>query len=357
MRTGRRSTRIVVTVALMVLLALSLAAPSIAAPSNAESSKAKLEAARNKLEALQHSFEQAVEDYDYAKWQLAGTREKLDAAQAAVEKATAAADKARGALDSRTVAAYQGTNATALDMLLGSEDLSDFADRLAFLDQMAAHDADLLAQAQVTGEQADRAAQNLGALEVEERKHVDDLAAAKTNISDNIDEQSKLVGAAQADYQAALEAQRAAEQAAEQSSDVGSTAAASSSTGGAAPSVSSGASGAVQAALSMVGKPYVWGAASPSAGFDCSGLTLWAWAQVGVSLPHSSAAQYAVLPHVDKSDLQPGDLLFFYSPISHVAMYIGGNQVVHATNPSNPVGVDSLSSYWWDEFVGAGRPG
>ncbi len=74
----------------------------------------------------------------------------------------------------------------------------------------------------------------------------------------------------------------------------------------------------------MIGTQYVWGAADPSVGFDCSGLTSWAYAQAGVYLPHSSYSQYSSVPHVPIDQIQPGDLLFFYSPTSHVAMYIGG---------------------------------
>ena len=112
----------------------------------------------------------------------------------------------------------------------------------------------------------------------------------------------------------------------------------------------------MSAAYSALGTPYVWGGASLS-GMDCSGLTMWAWAHAGVSLPHSSAAQYSVLPHVSSSEIQPGDLLFFYSPISHVAIYVGGNQMIHARHPGTVVQVSTIESYWWDVYVGAARPG
>jgi cell wall-associated NlpC family hydrolase len=99
---------------------------------------------------------------------------------------------------------------------------------------------------------------------------------------------------------------------------------------------------AMNAALSKVGVPYVWGAAGPRA-FDCSGLVLWAFKRVGISLPHSSAAQSRMGAPVAKSDLRPGDLVFFYSPVSHVAMYIGNGMVVHASEPGQPVKVTPLS--------------
>ena len=92
------------------------------------------------------------------------------------------------------------------------------------------------------------------------------------------------------------------------------------------------AAAAVQYAMAQVGDAYVYGAAGPAA-FDCSGLTMMAWAQAGVSLPHSSSAQYGMGPHISESQLQPGDLVFYYSPISHVAMYIGNGMIVHAANP------------------------
>ena len=118
------------------------------------------------------------------------------------------------------------------------------------------------------------------------------------------------------------------------SSGSGSSGGSSGSTGGSgggtsSPPVSSRAAVAVQAALAQQGTPYRYATSSPGVGFDCSGLTAYAWAQAGVYLPHQSRAQYAALPHVSVSEAQPGDLIFFYSPISHVAIYIGNGQAVH----------------------------
>ena len=100
---------------------------------------------------------------------------------------------------------------------------------------------------------------------------------------------------------------------------------------------------AVDTALAQVGDPYVWGAAGPDA-FDCSGLMQYAYSAAGVSLPHSSSSQSRMGTPVSRDQLQPGDLVFFYSPVSHVGMYIGNGQMVHASTSGQPVKVASLDS-------------
>ncbi len=97
------------------------------------------------------------------------------------------------------------------------------------------------------------------------------------------------------------------------------------------PPLAPGAAGAIQAAESQIGVPYVWGGASPSPGFDCSGLIMWAYAQVGISLPHYSGAQYGATVHIPFSSIQPGDLLF-YGPggSDHEGMYVGGGQMIES---------------------------
>jgi cell wall-associated NlpC family hydrolase len=109
---------------------------------------------------------------------------------------------------------------------------------------------------------------------------------------------------------------------------------------------------AVNTALAQIGDPYAWGAAGPSA-FDCSGLTEYAYRAAGVSLPHSSGAQSTMGTPVAYSDLRPGDLVFFYSPVSHVAMYIGNGEIVQATTSGHPVAVTKLA--YMPGYVGARR--
>lgn len=113
------------------------------------------------------------------------------------------------------------------------------------------------------------------------------------------------------------------------------------------------AAAAVDYLMAQVGDAYVYGAAGPDA-WDCSGLTMMAWAQAGVSLPHSSSAQYSTGTRISESQLQPGDLVFYYSPISHVEMYIGNGLIAGAANPGAGVRVADLHSM---PYVGAVRPG
>jgi cell wall-associated NlpC family hydrolase len=141
--------------------------------------------------------------------------------------------------------------------------------------------------------------------------------------------------------------------------DAGSSSASSPSSGNSGagsnvPAPSPGASGAVNAAISQVGVGYQYATASPGDAFDCSGLTYWAWAQAGVSLPRNSRAQYAATTHVSPSEVQPGDLIFFYNPISHVGLYIGGGMMVDAANHSLGVRQTAVN---WSKAVGVGRPG
>ena len=163
----------------------------------------------------------------------------------------------------------------------------------------------------------------------------------KATIDDKLAEAKSLLGKLKAEERAAMV-----------SRDRARTAAAAPAAP-ATPSVpaSGGAGAAVSYAMAQVGDAYVYGAAGESA-FDCSDLTMRAWAQAGVALPHSSSAQYSSGPHIAMSDLQPGDLVFYYSPISHVGMYIGNGLIVEAANPGAGIRVSPVFSM---PYVGATR--
>ena len=121
---------------------------------------------------------------------------------------------------------------------------------------------------------------------------------------------------------------------------------------GPAPAVKSGAGAAVNTAKAQLGKPYVYGAAGPDS-FDCSGLTMYAWRAGGVGLPHSAEMQYNAIAHISVSQLQPGDLIFYGTPIHHVGMYVGGGQMIEAPYTGAVV---RYASIYRSDLVGAGRP-
>lgn len=120
---------------------------------------------------------------------------------------------------------------------------------------------------------------------------------------------------------------------------------------------------AASRALSQLGVPYVWGGTTPNVGFDCSGLVQWAWAKAGVTIPRVTMSQWAALPHVPLTSLQPGDLLFYYNldndhEVDHVSMYVGsgvfGSQtVIHAPHTGALV---RLAPVWTFGLIGAARP-
>jgi peptidoglycan DL-endopeptidase CwlO len=345
-RTTGQVWRLTTAAALAILVSLTGMTTSSARVSHQD-----LVAAEDQLASLNGRLSLLVEQYDQATLALAKTRMRLADAQRAASQAQAAADTARSAFAQRVRAAYEGAG-SQLDILLGATSFQQFSDRLQYLNSVAQQDTDAAAQASVAQEVAERAG---AALAVAVRNHqadVQTLAARKADIQTSIAQQNSLI--AQLRSQLAKQALEAAlaRQAAQNTPSPGGTPPGPDP--GPPPPPSSGAAAAVAAAISAIGTPYSWGGSSPETGFDCSGLTMWSWAHGGVSLPHSSEAQYSAIPHVSRDQLQPGDLLFFYSPIHHGAIYVGGGQVVEALHPGTTVREGTPD---WADYVGAGRPG
>jgi peptidoglycan DL-endopeptidase CwlO len=222
--------------------------------------------------------------------------------------------------------------------VLGSDDPNAAIDRVQVLDLLAAHDGDLMDQLWVAGKALDARQGELVAAEKAQAAEVDRLAAKKAEVERAADKTRAL-----------LARMRAADRPSTPSRP--SDPVAPPPSGGGGGGASGSAAAVVAYARAQVGKPYCYGG-SGSACFDCSGLTMMAWRQAGVSLPHSSAAQYNVGRRVSASELQPGDLIFYYSPISHVSVYIGNGQRISATHTGDYVRVQSLGS----SIVGYARP-
>jgi cell wall-associated NlpC family hydrolase len=288
-----------------------------------------------------------VEQWDQAQIRLQQVQARLVQTRADAAQAKAQAAKAIAALNSDAARAYEGFG-SQVAVLFDSGSLADFSDRLEFIGSLAQQQADLASAADRARQEAAWTAQQLQQTVDERRAVLADLAKHKTKIHAAIAHQRSLYLELHKQYLDAVAARKAAAEAAAAAggSVVGSVP-------GPPPAPNPNAQTAISAAYSVIGTPYVWGAADPNVGFDCSGLTMWSWGQAGVSLPHSSEAQYAALPHVDRSNLQPGDLLFFYSPISHVAMYLTPSTMIDANHPGDVVNVRPIN---WDSFVGAARP-
>ena len=352
--TRTRITRLVVAVVFVLPVILSaLTFSSLAAPSAEE-----VQAAKAKLASFQHEFEVLAEQYNDAKYRLALIERKLAEARDQRDVAERHAQAAAGRLEKRAVQAYVGTG-SQIDGLLGAESIAEFSDRLEFMGAVAQGDAEIARAASNARQEADWAADRFADTLSERQRQVATIENQLDRLDSMIDEQASLyeeLNQDRQDYLAVVAAQRAAlEQARE---DAAQGAPPTGDSGGYVPPVNGSAAGiAVDAAMSVIGTQYVWGSANPSVGFDCSGLTSWAWAQAGVYIPHSSASQYSSLPHVPLGSVQPGDLIFYYSPISHVALYIGGGQIVHATHPGADGAVHTDSMYGYDPPVGAARPG
>jgi cell wall-associated NlpC family hydrolase len=334
-------------------LVVSLSVAS-AAPTEQEVADAQAE-----VERLGHELETAIELYNDANYQLSETEQLLADAKARMDAAQAEADAARTQLSDRAVEAYTGMG-SQLDILLEAQDFSTFSDRLTFMGAIAEADAAIAANADASGQKAEWAAAEYADAVAKAKAHVDTMADERAKIESMLARQEELYRTLDVQYQDYLADQEAAAAAA-----AAAETAALANDGSdvpappplpAPPANATGAQIAVNAALSVRGAPYVWGSAGPTS-FDCSGLTSWAWAQAGVYLPHSAAAQFASLPRVSLSDVQPGDIIYYGNFGPHVALYIGGGQIVHARHPGPGGEVQTDSMYGYDTPYGAVRPG
>jgi peptidoglycan DL-endopeptidase CwlO len=286
------------------------------------------------LDRLNREADELVEQYNQSNETLKRVQRSLKTLRAQAGGAEADLRRLQATLGARASAAYVQGAGSAVAAVLGSDDPAAAIARVQVLDLLAAHDGDLMDQLGVAGKAFAERQASLVAAEKAQAAEVKRLAAKKAEIE----------GAA-ARTRALLSRMRAADRPAAAPSPV-----APPPSGGGGP-VSGSAAAVVAYARAQVGKPYCYGGAGPGC-FDCSGLTMRAWQQAGVSLPHSSAAQYNVGRRLSASELRPGDLIFYYSPISHVSVYIGGGQRISATHTGDYVRVQSLGS----SIVGYARP-
>jgi peptidoglycan DL-endopeptidase CwlO len=335
-------TRLSIAVLLVASATIGAATLSSAAPSREE-----VEQARARLDSLNRELDLMVEQYNQARLRLQVVQARLADVRGQAQRAQATADRAISSLNANAARAYRGVGSQIAE-LFESASLADFSDRLEFIGSMAQADSDLAVEAEAAQQEARWTAAELKATAEERRGIVDALAEKQDQIESRVAEARDLYEELDREYHEALAAEAAAQEAASSSSSVGVSPIPP------PPAPNANVAAVLQAAYSMIGTPYQYGGSSPETGFDCSGFTMWSWSHAGVYLPHSSAAQYASFPQVAQSDLQPGDLVFFYSPISHVGIYVGGGSMIHSPQTGSVVSVVPI---YWDSFAGAVRPG
>jgi len=312
-------------------------------------------------------LEKAVEAWNGANVRLGQIKHDLEVNRSRLETAKKNLASARARVSERLVALYTTNAPDALSILLGASSLGDLIERLDSADRIAEEDARIAAEVTRYRTEVQSRQQALVKAESDQEKVVAERASQRASIQSQLAERQALYSsikdqitqleAAERERQARLAAQ--AKAAAKNQQPAPEPAPSSGSSGGSstpsapAPPPSSHSS-VVSIALQYLGVPYVWGGASPS-GFDCSGLTMYAYAKVGVYLPHNAAMQYGMGTPVSRSQLAPGDLVFF-NGLSHVGMYIGGGRFVHAPHTGDVVKISSLSEYWYSAtYVGARR--
>ena len=345
--------------------ALLAAASSATADPSISSKQGEARQVLAQIDRLDISLEHAVQAYDTANVKLAGIERDQKRARFELGVAKTSLRHAQAALSARIVAIYTSDNQNStLEVLLGARSLDDLLNRIETVNRVSSQDAEVTREVATLKQTVLRRQAELRRAHAAQTKVVAERAAAKERIQSQLAQRRSLLSSIRSEIakmQAAERARQAALAAQARARLPAQTAAAQSSSAqnplGVAASTPEGATsappsrygGVVGIAMRYLGTPYVWGGASPS-GFDCSGFTMYVYAQVGVSLPHSSYAQYGMGVPVARSDLQPGDLVFFYG-LGHEGIYIGGGQYIHAPHTGDVVKISTIGS----GYVGARR--
>ncbi len=244
--------------------------------------------------------------------------------------------------------AFAGDRLGSFSAILTSDSPQEFLDRVNTLEFMSGRDAALLAEATETRTEARSLNEAADSAVVAAQAAIADIAARRDALETQIQTYQDLYAQLSAEERAVL---------AGGSENGDSESGGAEDGGGQAPpgeiiAPSEAARIAVETAYAQLGDSYSWGADGPDS-FDCSGLTMYSYAAAGVSLPHSSRSQSTMGVAVSRDELQPGDLVFYYSPVSHVAIYVGDGQIIHASTYGVPVSLDPVDP--WGAYNSARR--
>ena len=331
---GVRSAFAVVAAAL-VLLSGQAVNPAVAAPTPTPTpspTSEKLKDAKDQVIELETQAAALDEDYHEASQALDESKQRLAVLEADIAAQQKAVDVLAEQVRAIALMQFRNRDVDTTVQIFTSGDPDTLLDRLSTASKVDQDMNDTLAEHQAEAanlaDMKRTAAAETAALAKQEQK----LAALKQQLQAKVDAAQALVLRLTEEQRAALEA-----------ADGGSTGWDSSDLDGV--SANARVVGAIRYATSKVKtSQYVWGASGPN-GFDCSGLMLAAYRTVGISLPHSSRAQANVGRPVSRSELKPGDLIFWYHPIHHGGMYIGNGKIVHARNVRVDLVIQTLASY------------
>ena len=321
------------------------ATPAWASPIADKRAQAKVVKAQ--IDALDDALEPVTEDYNVA----LGAYQKLNGKVATIRvrlgRVNAKTGVLQTSLNTRAESMYRSGPLGVLDVLLGTASFEDFAATWDFLNDQNKRESLTVAQLKQLRAETMQVESQLVAAQTEARKAYKTVSSRKSDIESRLAQRKSLLRGVEKEI-AALEAADRARRIAEQRRYGG---------GGGTGwdwgnPTRAPRSGVVAIAMKYLGCPYQWAAAGPRR-FDCSGFTMFVYAQVGVSLPHSSRAQINCGQRVSRANLQPGDLVFFGSPIHHVGMYIGGGRMIHAPHTGDVVSIDSIDR---GNYAGACRP-
>jgi cell wall-associated NlpC family hydrolase len=316
------------------------------------------------LQQLDSAAQVASSRYQQATTQLQILKQQLSMNKQALGVARSNLAAAQKALAQRLVAIYTSPqdSESSVAVILGAQSLDDLVNRLETQNAVTSQNSSLVTQVASYERSIARHRQLLHNARRTAGRLVAERAAAKNAINSKLAAEQRLYNSVRAEISQLQAAQRASQAAALRNAQESAfTQGVTSSLGGSSGITSGNIPGdrysaAVGIAERYLGVPYAWGGASPSTGFDCSGLVMYVYEQLGVQLPHYTVSQYnwANAVHPSRSQLEPGDLVFF-AGLGHVGIYIGGNKFIHAPHTGADVEIDSLTGWYSSEYYGATR--
>lgn len=339
-----RTTRIIS--ALLVVMLTAAALPAYATPIGVKRAEARRIQAQ--IDELATKAEIATEDWNEARIEYNTVRGKVQSLERRLSKIKKRTGTLQTSLNTRADSMYRSGPLGLLDVLLGAATFDDFASTWDFLNEQNKKEAAAVAELKAARIELKATEAELKVEHAKAKKVYDLMSDRRADILRDEAKARSLLRGVKRDIAALLAPTKA-----RRSADAKKAGGSGRGTGwhwgdpARAPR-----SGVVRIALKYLGRPYRWAAAGPNA-FDCSGYTMFVYAQVGVSLPHSSRAQINSGPRVSRANLRPGDLVFFGSPIHHVGIYIGNGKMVHSPHSGDVVSIDPV---FRRDYAGACRP-